>query len=170
MFFFAHFVGGVLNRFDDILVTGATAKVAGNSPANFLLGRMWIFLEQGVGRQDHSWRAKPALQPMLFFETLLQWMKLTIVGDTFDGPNLSTFRLNGEHCTRLYRSAIQDHCTGSTIGGVATDMSSGQSQNIADKVDQQEPGLDLCLPVVPVHFKANQFFSGHNSPRFELSE
>src|SRR6266446_10999812 len=107
---------------------------------------------------------------MLFFETLLQRMKLPIVGHTFNGPNLSTFRLNGEHRTRLHRSAIQDHCTRSTIGGVATNVSSGQSQNIADKVDQQESGLDLCLPVAAVHFNANKFFCGHNSPRFELSE
>src|SRR4029077_19756202 len=120
--------------------------------------------------QDHSWRAKPALQPMLFFETLLQWMKLPIVGDTFNGPNLSTFRLNGEHRTRLHRSAIQDHCTGPTIGGVATDMSSGQSQNIADKVGQQAPRLYPGLPLVAVNFTANKFFSARSSPRCELSE
>src|SRR5258708_27039577 len=100
---------------------------------------------------------------MLFFETLLQWMKLPIVGDTFNGPNLSTFRLNGEHRTRLHRSAIQNHSTGCTIGGVATDMSSVHSKNIADKLRQQDPKLDLSLPVVAVHFNANKFFIGHSS-------
>src|SRR5260370_5850570 len=75
MFFFAHFVGGVLNRFDNILVAGAAAKGAGNSPANFLLSRMRVLLERGVSRPDHSWCAKPALYPILFSETLLQRMQ-----------------------------------------------------------------------------------------------
>src|ERR1700730_16851225 len=100
---------------------------------------------------------------MLFFETLLQRMKLPVVGHTFNGPNLSTFCLNGEHRTRFHRSPIEDHCTGATIAGVATDMSSGQSQNIADKVGQQETRLNLSLAVLAIHFNANQIFSNHSS-------
>jgi hypothetical protein len=100
---------------------------------------------------------------MLFFETLLQRMKLPVVGHTFNRPNLSTFRLNGEHRTRLHRSAIQDHCTCPTVCGVATNMGSSQSQNIADKMDQQEPRLDLRLAVVAVHFNADKIFSNHGS-------
>ena len=97
-----HFVGGVLYRLDDILVSGASAKIAGNSPANFLFARVRIFLQQRVSRHDHSRRAEPALQPMLFFKAFLQRMEFAIVGHAFDGPDLATIRLDGKHGAGLH--------------------------------------------------------------------
>src|SRR6516225_4111697 len=54
-----------LDRFDDVLVAGATTEVAGEAAADLLLGRVRVLLEQAVGARQHPRRAIAALKPVL---------------------------------------------------------------------------------------------------------
>src|ERR1700733_16229864 len=58
--------------FDDVLVAGAAAQVAGQRPPHVFLRRARGAVEQGLGGQHHARRAEPALQPVLLPEPLLQ--------------------------------------------------------------------------------------------------
>src|ERR1700739_2097318 len=102
----AHFLGGILHGFHDVLVAGATTEVSRNSPANVFLGRMRFFLEQGTGRHDHARRAEPALEPVLFFESLLQRMQRAGVTNALDRSQFAAVGLNIKQRARFYGSTI----------------------------------------------------------------
>src|ERR1700751_2123232 len=102
----AHFLGGKLDGFHDVLVAGATTEVSRNSPANVFLGRMRFFLEQGTSRHDHAGRAEPALKPVLFFESLLQRMQRAGVTNPLNRAQLAPIGLNRKQRTRFYGSTI----------------------------------------------------------------
>jgi len=157
-----HFIRRVLYRLDDVLVSGASAHIARNSPPNFLLARVRIIFQERTGRHDHPWCTEPALQPMLFLESFLYRMEFAVLGHTFDGTNLATVRLHGKDSTGFYRPAIQQDCAGTAICRVATHVRSGQHQDFTDKMDQEKPWLDLSLVIPAVHLDANMFFGSHN--------
>src|SRR5690349_18394612 len=54
--------GCLLHGFDDVLIAGASAQIAGQLLAN--LGFRWIrlVLQEHVGAHHHAWRAEAALQ------------------------------------------------------------------------------------------------------------
>src|ERR1700760_3526924 len=66
--------------FDDVLVAGAAAQVAGQRPAHVLLRRIRVLLEQGGGGHHHARGAEPALQAVLLPEALLQRVQLAVPG------------------------------------------------------------------------------------------
>src|SRR5271168_193447 len=90
--------GSIPHGFDDVLVSGATAEISGNSPANLLFAGIRIRLEQSIGRHQHAWSAITALQAMLFFETFLQRMKLAVLYQAFNGQQFAAVGLHREHC------------------------------------------------------------------------
>src|ERR1700758_2955927 len=59
------------HRLHDVLVAGAAAEVAGQRPADVLLGGVRVLVQQGLGRHHHAGRAEPALQAVLLAEALL---------------------------------------------------------------------------------------------------
>jgi hypothetical protein len=74
---------------------------------------------------------------MFLMKALLQWMKLPSLLHSLDCLNFLIVRLNCEDSTGLDRLSIQEHCAGTTAGCVTTNMRAGQSQIIAEKMDQQ---------------------------------
>jgi hypothetical protein len=156
-----HFVSRVLDRFDDVLVSGASTQIARYSPPYFLLARPRIPFQERASRHDHPRRAEPALKPVLFLKSFLQRMEFTIIGHAFDGSNLATIRLHGKYGTGLHGPAIQKHRARTAVGGVAANMRSGERQEVTDEVDQEKPRLYLCIMVPAVHFDPKMFFCGH---------
>src|SRR5258708_6595720 len=60
-----HGVGRHLHGLDDVDVAGAAAQVARDAPADLVLARVRVVLEQGDRAEHHAWRAEPALQAVL---------------------------------------------------------------------------------------------------------
>jgi hypothetical protein len=89
-----HFTGRVLNSFDNILISGTAAEIAGNPPPNFLFCGMRIPFEKGLSGQNHSRGAKSALKPMFLPKAFLQRVKLSMISYPFDGSNFLFVRLN----------------------------------------------------------------------------
>src|ERR1700724_3638424 len=85
-----HFIGRVLDRFDNILVSGTAAEITGNRPSDFLFRGMRIPLEKGLCGQNHSGGAKSALKPVFLLKSFLKRVKLPMIGYAFDGANLLT--------------------------------------------------------------------------------
>src|SRR5229473_2332348 len=80
-----HFLGCVLDGLNDVLIPCAPAQIAGQRLANFGLRRIGICAQQLNRRENHSRRAKTALQPMFFPESLLHWMQAIAVRGTKRG-------------------------------------------------------------------------------------
>src|SRR5690242_2758152 len=138
------------HRFDDVLVTGAAAEVAGQRPAHVLLGWVGVLVEQRLGGQYHARGAEPALQPVLLPEALLQRVQLAGGGQALHGADLAPVDLDGQHRAGLDRAAVDQDRAGTAVGGVAAHVGAGQAEAAADQVGQQQPGLhlgDLLLAV-----------------------
>src|SRR6266540_2761180 len=60
-----------LHRLDDVLVAGAAADVPRDGPADVLLRRVRVLLEQGRRHQQHRRGAEAALQAVLLLEAVL---------------------------------------------------------------------------------------------------
>lgn len=74
------------NGIDDLLVSGAAAKVGGDGPARLRPARFGVFQQKSVGRQDHARRAIAALDGAAVDKSLLQRMQTAVRrGQPLDG-------------------------------------------------------------------------------------
>src|SRR5882672_3600195 len=125
-------VSGVLDGFDDVLVAGAAAKIAGNAEANFFFARRRVLPQQPVGAHDHARRAEAALQSVHFTEALLQRVQRAVgIGHALDGANVGAIRLHREHGAGFHRLAVEIDRAGAAMAGLATDMRTGEIQLLA---------------------------------------
>src|SRR5215471_8833277 len=79
-----HLGGGVEYGAHDLVVAGAAAQIAGQPIARLFLGRVQVFVEQGLGRDDEARGAEAALQGCVLEEFLLHRMQLVAFGDALD--------------------------------------------------------------------------------------
>jgi hypothetical protein len=134
-----------LNGFDYVLISRASAKIAVEGAPDFFFGWRGIACQELVRAHDHSGCAVSALQPVLFPEALLQWVKPAVFGHSFDCDNLRTVRLNREHRARLHRQTIRQYCARAADACLATNVRSGQTRDIADEVREQKTWLNVLL-------------------------
>jgi hypothetical protein len=80
---------------------------------------------------------------VLFAEALLQRVQLTGRRESFDGLDVVTVRLDGEHRARLDRVPVHQDCACAAVAGVAAGVGAGQPQPVPDQVGEQQPRLDL---------------------------
>ena len=71
-------------------------------------------------------------------EALLQGPHRAIgIGHALNGCHIGALGLHGEHGAGFYRLAIEVHRTGAAMGGLATDVGSGQGEIFAQEMNQQ---------------------------------
>ena len=90
-------------------------------------------------------RAEPALKPVLLPEPFLDRMELSIGCQALDRLDAGAVGLNREHGAGLDRLAVDQHGAGATLRGVAADVGAGQTEHVANVVNQKEPRLDIVL-------------------------
>src|SRR5271165_895105 len=132
-----HLGGGVLNGFHNILVPGTAAQIPGDPPADLFLAGIRVLAQQGIRRHQHARSAEAALQTMLFLESLLQRMELTVLHKAFHCEQFAAISLYGKHGARFDRLSIEQNSACAAMGSVTTDVGACQSGNSPDKVDQQ---------------------------------
>src|SRR5204862_5712532 len=97
----AHSPGGGLHCLEDVHVTRAPAQVACEAPADLILGRVGVLLEQ-VGRgQDEARHAVTALQSVLIPQGMLDRVELIAVRHALDRREIAALGLDGEHPAAL---------------------------------------------------------------------
>src|SRR5262245_59229231 len=89
-----HLLRCVLDRLDDVVVTGAATEVALEEVADLGLARTLVPLEELVGRHDHPGRAEAALEPVLLPEGVLDRMELPVLGEPLDGEDVGAVGLD----------------------------------------------------------------------------
>lgn len=109
-------------------------------------------LAQQIARgHQHPGRAVAALQGVLLVEGALQSGQLPVMGQPLHGGHLASVGLDGEHGAALDARAVQFDRAGPAVRGVAADRGAGQTEAVAEVVDQEETGFHVVLVRRAVH-------------------
>ena len=129
----------------NVLIAGAAAEVAVD-PARISssLGTDCRSRRSTRGH-DHARRAESTLQAVLFPEGVLDRVKLAVRGEALDRVTLRAVGLHGEDGARLHRRAVQEDGAGAALARVAADVRAGETERVAQEMDEQQAGLDLAL-------------------------
>jgi hypothetical protein len=82
---------------------------------------------------------------VVLVERLLDRVEVAVVGKPFDRRHVEPVRLNPEHSAGLHRLAVHEHGAGSARGRVAADVRPGQSETVAQHVDEELTRLQVEL-------------------------
>src|SRR5262249_51464016 len=118
---------------------------------NLLVVRMRVGLEKLFSGHDHARGAEAALQRMLVPEGFLQWVEPPIRGKALDGEDFPSVRLDCKHRAALDRLAVNKHGARSADGSFAAHVGTGESELVAQIVNQQQPRLDFSRTLLAVY-------------------
>ncbi len=103
------------------------------------------------GGHEHARGAEPALQSVAVAEGLLERVQGAFaVGQPFDGLEVSTLGLNGEHQAGPGRTLIDQDRAGAAHTVFAAEVGAGQPEMLPERVGQGDPRLDVDLAVFAV--------------------
>jgi len=147
---------GVLDGFDDVLVSGAAAKITLERVTNFCFSWVWIGFQVCRSSHDHARRAETALQAMLFPESFLHCTQLPILGHTLDRRDGGAVRLRSKDRAALDRLAVDMDRARATGAGVTANVGASQSQGFSNEMNEQLSRLDLGVVLDPVDRDINR--------------
>src|SRR6516225_8281556 len=121
------------NRFDDVVIAGATANIAFKLLADGAVVEVIALAADDVdGSHDHARRAKTALQTMVFAECFLHRMERTVGRrQSLDREHIGSFELQRQNRAGFDRLAVDMHDTGAALRSVTADMRAGKPQVFA---------------------------------------
>src|SRR5258708_2429914 len=74
---------------------------------------------------------------MMFRKGFLQRVQCLILGETFNGSDIATVRLQREQRTRFHAAAVEQNGASAAVAGVTPDVCSGKSSLLAHKLDEE---------------------------------
>ena len=80
---------------------------------------------------------------MLLPESLLNWMELTVLLQSFNCGDLTPIRLDRKKSAGLDRLTVEMNRASTAVTGIAPDMSPGQAEDIAYAMNKQKTWLDI---------------------------
>jgi hypothetical protein len=89
---------------------------------------MRISVEKGLGRKNHPWCAKAALDRKMVDEGALQRMELAVFAQSFYGQNFPVPDFDGEGQTGGNGLSIQQNGAGAAVPDAAPFLGSGQTE------------------------------------------
>ena len=135
---------------DDVHVPRAAADVPLQRDAHVLLGRVRVPREQGGGAHQHPGRAVAALERVVLVERLLERRQLTVGGEPLDRRDLGALGLHREHHAALHRLAVDVDGAGAAVARVAADVRPGETEVVAEEVDEEPARRHLELDLLAV--------------------
>ena len=133
---------GTLNCFDDRVISGTAAEIAGERCANFRFAGTWTLQKQSISRYQHSRRAKPTLYSAVFSESALKPLTSFQLWQSFYGPNVCAVHLNCGHQAGVDRKPVYKNGTGSTFANPTALLSSRQMQRIPQNIQCPQIGVN----------------------------
>jgi hypothetical protein len=132
-----------LNRFEDSHIAGATAEVPGKT---FLdLNQCWlrIFFEEIMRCENHAGSADTTLSAAVFKEALLDGMQALVVGEAFDGGDLSSVSLQRGDEAGVDELSVEDDRTRTAFTFAAAFFGAGEAQVFTKDVEEALYGRSL---------------------------
>ena len=91
-------------------------------------------------------------------------MELVTLGEPFDRRDGRTGCLDGQHRARLDGQSVDVDGAGTTLAGVTADVRAGHVEVLAERLDEEAPGLDVELPRCPIDDERDVFAHGPDPP------
>src|SRR5678816_4731609 len=108
---------------------------------------MRVACEQLTDRHDHPGRTEPTLQGVVLMEGRLDRMQGAVAGcEAFDGRDRRTVGHDGEHRAGFDRLSIDIDGAGAALRRVAADVGSGQTEIVAEKMNEKLARFDRSGP------------------------
>src|SRR5260370_42350983 len=120
------------DRFENILIAGASAGIPSNRLADLLPVGVRIFLQELQRRKHQSGGAVSALETVAVTKGFLNRMKLALFIKTFDGGNFSAVGLHRKERARFHCSAVHQHCAGGVIVRVSSAISASKFKTFSN--------------------------------------
>ena len=139
-----HFGGGVLDRIDDVHVSGAAAEIPRYRLADLGFAGVRVGGEQRGPGHQHAGGAEAALEAVFLHEALLERAHAVGAGEPLDRADLGAVGLDGQDGARLGGHAVDQHGARAAVRGVAPDVGAGEREFVADQVDEEQAGVDLA--------------------------
>src|SRR5690348_12339668 len=129
-----HSLRGFKDRMPDAPVSSATANVPAQVLSNFFHG--WILVSLQISRASHhkAGRAEPALLGVVLDKGLHHRRELSIAGEPFDGGNVVSLGLDGQHRAGIDRLAVNHHRASPAGGAVTNLFGAGDRQPVAQGI------------------------------------
>src|SRR5262249_17753632 len=129
---------GILDRFDDVLVSGAPAQVAFEAVPYRAVVRVGVLGEQVDGLHDHAWRAEAALQRVVVAERLLDGVQRPVGwGQAFYGHDVAAIGLYGEHRAGFDAVPVEMNGARAAVAGVAAHPRPDLAEPVTEVVHEQ---------------------------------
>jgi hypothetical protein len=119
---------------DDSFIAGAATQISSQRFSHVLFRRIRITAQQGCRIHQEAGCTEAALQCVLPVKSLLQFARLSILGQSLDRCDLMSIRLDRQHQTRADRLTVEQYRTRAAGSVLATDVRASQSQILAQKV------------------------------------
>src|SRR5262245_50810117 len=121
-------------------------------------------LQEVARAHQHAGRAEAALQAVLLPEALLQRVERASLRQALDGLDRPAVGLDGEDSAALHRATVQAHGASAAARRVTADVRAGQSEVLADEVDEQRTGADLAGVLFAVHGDGDRVLAHGRAP------
>ena len=117
----------------------AAAIIARQRLAHLRLGGAGIFIQQRLRRHDDAGRTEAALIAAVIQESLLKTVQLarSRIGQTFDGGDLRTVAVHGQHHAGSNRLTVHNHRAGAASALIAAELYARQAQAVAQGMHQR---------------------------------
>src|SRR5437660_2815756 len=151
----SHLLRGGLDLLYDVDIAGTPRKIPVDTPANLLVCRVGIPLQEEEARHQHSWGTVAALQSVVFPKSLLDWMKVFTLCQPLHGQDIRPLGLNREHHARLHCLAVHDYRARAAMPGIAAYVRACEIQHISEEVNEKGPRLHRASVRISVHFESD---------------
>src|SRR5882724_10306097 len=135
--FTPHPGGCQLDRFIDLYVARASAKIPSERLLDLVPLWAWVFLQQLFRNEQKRRRAVSALRGSKIGECFLQRMKLSAFSHAFDRSDFAVFSIKAEKETRQNRLAVDQNRADAALAQLASVLRSGQREVLAQHFKQR---------------------------------
>ena len=130
-------LAGIHHRINDLGIAGTAAQNAAQRILDCLPVRCRVAAQQGGRRHHHAGGADATLRRAMAQKRSLQRRQGPVLtGKRLGGFNLPSGDLAGRHQTGADGVAIQKHCAGAAITGIAANLSGAKRQHLAQHLAQ----------------------------------
>ena len=121
---------------------------------------MRMLIKKSLGRHDKAWCAESALLRVVINESLLDGIKFAGLAQAFNGRDLRALRIDGQNRAGIDGFAVQMDGAGAAGPAIAHALGSGQVKLIAQRVQQRDSRLQLCLELLAVDIEGHRNLAG----------
>jgi hypothetical protein len=145
----------------NVLIAGATAEIPLKAVPDLSFSWIRVSFQNLLRHHNHARRTETALQCMFIPECFLDRVQIPITRQALNCENVFPVGLNGKHGTRFHGDAIEGNTARAAYRRFTADMGTREPGDIANVVNQKEPGLNFVGARFPIQGDTN--FSFHRA-------